>query len=42
MGVALDKAIKEIILPVIERSVTVASKTTKELVLKVSSLTCVC
>ncbi|KAM0926260.1 hypothetical protein ACQ4PT_003393 [Festuca glaucescens] len=34
MGVALDKAIKEIILPVIERSVTIASKTTKELVLK--------
>ncbi|XP_014752689.1 CCR4-NOT transcription complex subunit 1 isoform X3 [Brachypodium distachyon] len=34
IGVALDKAIKEIILPVIERSVTTASKTTKELVLK--------
>ncbi|XP_044983302.1 CCR4-NOT transcription complex subunit 1-like [Hordeum vulgare subsp. vulgare] len=34
MGVALDKAIKEIILPVIERSVSIASKTTKEIILK--------
>jgi CCR4-NOT transcription complex subunit 1 len=39
MCVALDKDIKEIILPVVERSVTIASKTTKELVMKVSFLT---
>ncbi|KAJ6835455.1 CCR4-NOT transcription complex subunit 1 [Iris pallida] len=31
---ALDKAIKDIVLPVIQRSVTIASRTTKELVLK--------
>ncbi|KAJ1296292.1 hypothetical protein BS78_01G288700 [Paspalum vaginatum] len=34
MDVALDKAIKEIIGPVIQRSVTIASRTTKELILK--------
>jgi len=34
MDVALDKAIKEIIAPVIQRSVTIASRTTKELILK--------
>ncbi|KQJ97773.1 hypothetical protein BRADI_3g33190v3 [Brachypodium distachyon] len=34
MDVALDKAIKEIIGPVIQRSVTIATRTTKELVLK--------
>ena len=38
MDVALDKAIKEIIGPVIQRSVTIASRTTKELILKVSIL----
>jgi hypothetical protein len=36
MDVALDKAIKEIIGPVIQRSVTIASRTTKELILKVN------
>ena len=36
MDVALDKAIKEIIGPVIQRSVTIASRTTKELILKVT------
>ncbi|KAG8092529.1 hypothetical protein GUJ93_ZPchr0012g21276 [Zizania palustris] len=34
MDMALDKAIKEIIGPVIQRSVTIASRTTKELILK--------
>ncbi|VAH18014.1 unnamed protein product [Triticum turgidum subsp. durum] len=34
MDVALDKAIKEIIGPVIQRSVTIATRTTKELILK--------
>ncbi|XP_062201118.1 uncharacterized protein LOC133903692 isoform X2 [Phragmites australis] len=34
MDVALDKAIKEIIGPVIQRSVTIAGRTTKELILK--------
>lgn len=38
MDVALDKAIKEIIGPVIQRSVTIASRTTKELILKVNKL----
>lgn len=38
MDVALDKAIKEIIGPVIQRSVTIASRTTKELILKVKIL----
>ncbi|KAG6496974.1 hypothetical protein ZIOFF_044857 [Zingiber officinale] len=32
--VAMDKAIREIVSPVIQRSVTIASRTTKELVLK--------
>ncbi|KAM3407295.1 hypothetical protein ACQJBY_000999 [Aegilops geniculata] len=34
MDAALDKAIKEIIGPVIQRSVTIATRTTKELILK--------
>ncbi|AQL10289.1 transcription regulator [Zea mays] len=34
MDLALDKANREIILPVIQRSVTIASRTTKELILK--------
>uniref|UniRef100_A0ACD5TIG6 Uncharacterized protein n=1 Tax=Avena sativa TaxID=4498 RepID=A0ACD5TIG6_AVESA len=34
MDVALDKAIKEIIGPVIQRSVTIATRTTKELTIK--------
>ncbi|XP_051196211.1 uncharacterized protein [Lolium perenne] len=34
MDVALDKAIKEIIGPVIQRSVTIATRTTKELIIK--------
>ncbi|KAL6906403.1 hypothetical protein ACP4OV_004004 [Aristida adscensionis] len=34
MDMALDKAVKEIIGPVIQRSVTIASRTTKELILK--------
>ncbi|WVZ55056.1 hypothetical protein U9M48_005770 [Paspalum notatum var. saurae] len=34
MDLALDKAIREIILPVIQRSVTIARRTTKELILK--------
>lgn len=38
MDVALDKAIKEIIGPVIQRSVTIASRTTKELILKVNAM----
>lgn len=32
---SLDKAIREIVSPVIQRSVTIASRTTKEMVLKV-------
>lgn len=32
---AMDKSVKEIISPVIQRSVTIASRTTKELILKV-------
>jgi hypothetical protein len=36
MDLALDKANREIILPVIQRSVTIASRTTKELILKVT------
>jgi hypothetical protein len=36
MDVALDKAIKEIIGPVIQRSVTIATRTTKELIIKVN------
>ena len=39
MDVALDKAIKEIIGPVIQRSVTIATRTTKELILKVNAWT---
>jgi hypothetical protein len=38
MDVALDKAIKETIGPVIQRSVTIASRTTKELILKVTPI----
>ena len=38
MDVALDKAIKEIIGPVIQRSVTIATQTTKELVIKVNAV----
>lgn len=38
MDMALDKAIKEIIGPVIQRSVTIASRTTKELILKVTTM----
>eukprot|EP00267_Zea_mays_P037026 XP_008674112.1 general negative regulator of transcription subunit 1 [Zea mays] len=34
MDLVLDKANREIILPVIQRSVTIASRTTKELILK--------
>jgi len=34
MDLALDKANREIILPVIQRSVTIATRTTKELILK--------
>lgn len=41
MDVALDKAIKEIIAPVIQRSVAIASRTTKELILKVAFLACI-
>jgi Domain of unknown function (DUF3819) len=32
---AMDKSVKEIISPVIQRSVAIASRTTKELILKV-------
>lgn len=35
MQMAMDKAVTEIVSPVIQRSVTIASRTTKELVLKV-------
>lgn len=36
MQMAMDKAVTEIVSPVIQRSVTIASRTTKELVLKVN------
>ena len=38
MQMAMDKAVTEIVSPVIQRSVTIASRTTKELVLKVDLL----
>lgn len=33
--IAMDRAIKEIVPPIVQRSVTIATQTTKELVLKV-------
>lgn len=36
--VAMERAIREIISPVVDRSVTIACTTTRELVMKVSSI----
>jgi hypothetical protein len=41
MDTALDKAIKEILCPVVEKSVGTAIQNTKKLILKVTFLTCV-